>query len=188
MSDDRDLVARLESLPEEAWTRPEPPAPPDIDAPAKRAPRRRRLTLSPVVAALAAIVLVVAGALGGAAYERSGGSSAGAYSASLAPIGTADPGASAHFALAGDGSTATLTVRGLQPAGHGHVYELWLMTSTSDLVSLGTFQVGKGGATHVQVPVPLDPRRYRYLDVSVQPLHGSSAHSDESVLRGRTRV
>jgi len=75
MTDERELTARLESLPEEAWTRPEPPAPPELDVPAKQAPRKRRLTLSPVAAALAAVVLVVAGALGGAAYERSGGSS-----------------------------------------------------------------------------------------------------------------
>ena len=53
-------------------------------------------------------------------------------------------------------------------------------------MSLGSFRVGaKGGAT-VELPLPVDPSRYRFLDVSVERDDGDPSHSSRSVLRGRT--
>jgi len=79
-----------------------------------------------------------------------------------------------------------LEVSGLQPTDAGHVYELWLMDSTRDLISVATFRVNAAGAAQITAPLPAPPSHFRYLDVSLQPLDGTALHSSQSVLRGRT--
>jgi hypothetical protein len=53
-------------------------------------------------------------------------------------------------------------------------------------VSLGSFRVGPDGRATLEVPLPVDPSRYRFLDVSVEPDDGDPSHSSRSILRGRT--
>ncbi len=55
------------------------------------------------------------------------------------------------------------------------------------MVALGSFRVDAHGDAVVRVPLPVDPARYRYFDVSLQPDSGDPAHSGISVLRGATR-
>jgi anti-sigma-K factor RskA len=64
-------------------------------------------------------------------------------------------------------------------------YELWLLGTDGRMVSLGTFKVGVDGEVDVALPLSVDPRRYLYLDVSVEPDDGDSRHSGRSVLRSR---
>ena len=72
------------------------------------------------------------------------------------------------------------------PTDAGHVYELWLMDSTRDLIAVATFRVSASGHAQVSLPLPTSPSHFRYLDVSLQPLDGTALHSSRSVLRGRT--
>ena len=81
---------------------------------------------------------------------------------------------------------AQLVVERLQPTGDGEFYELWLLNSADDLVSLGSFRVPETGRTTVALPLPVDADRFRFFDVSREPLDGNPGHSSESVLRGPT--
>jgi anti-sigma-K factor RskA len=178
------LLARLEALGPDEW-RPEPPPalvmPPETYA----APRRRALTLRPLPA-LAAVLLLLALGAGGAlvATDRDQDRPPGRALA-LSPL---QPGGAAQgqVRLARAGGRATLKVSGLAPSRRGEFYELWLLSPPGDLVSLGSFRVSTGGRATLQVPLPVDPSRYRFLDVSVEPDDGDPAHSSRSILRGRT--
>lgn len=79
-----------------------------------------------------------------------------------------------------------MRVRGLKPSARGDFYELWLLGDDGELVSLGSFRAPRSGAATVRVPLPVDPARYRYLDVSREPDDGDPGHSSISILRGPT--
>jgi len=71
-----------------------------------------------------------------------------------------------------------ITVSGLPPAGTGH-YEVWLYNSVID--SRGLARLGATGGT-ATVPLPRDFRRFRWIDVSMQPA-GTTVHSGISMVR-----
>ena len=177
------LITRLERLGHDEW-HPEPP--PELVMPreVEVAPRRRRtLTLRPLPA-FAVALLLLAGGAGGAVIATSGGEDPGRTLA-LAPL-TRGGGGDGTVKLARSGGRATLVVSGLAPSRRGEFYELWLLSPPGDLVSLGSFRVGAGGRATLEVPLPVDPSRYRFLDVSVEPDDGDPSHSARSILRGRT--
>ena len=179
------LLVRLDALGPDEW-RPEPPPalvmPPETLA----APRRRALTLRPLPA-LAAVLLLLALGAGGALLATGGGDPDRGPGRALA-LSPLRPGGAAQgqVRLARAGGRATLKVSGLAPSRRGEFYELWLLSPPGDLVSLGSFRVSAGGRATLQVPLPVDPSRYRFLDVSVEPDDGDPAHSSRSILRGRT--
>ena len=176
------LLTRLEGLGADEW-RPEPPpalvTPPEM----KAAPRRRAVTLRPLPA-LAAVLLLLALGAGGALVVTARDPAPGRALtlASLERGGAAQ----GQVRLARAGGKATLAVSGLAPSRRGEFYELWLLSPPGDLVSLGSFRVPAGGSATLEVPMPVDPTRYRFLDVSVEPDDGDPSHSSQSVLRGRT--
>jgi anti-sigma-K factor RskA len=176
------LLTRLEALGPDEW-RPEPPPALVMPPGAEAAPRRRALTLRPLPA-LAAVLLLLALGAGGALLitARDPAPSRTLTLTSLRPDGAAQ----GKVRLARTGGRATLAVSGLAPSRRGEFYELWLLSPPGDLVSLGSFRVSAGGRATLQVPLPVDPSRYRFLDVSVEPDDGDPAHSSHSVLRGRT--
>jgi hypothetical protein len=198
----RATALALSRLPGEAWEPEEPPPPPALDLGAAssaaagmpnarrlRGPRslRGRLVLRPLTAVVAAAALVAVGVLVGV-LVRSSSSSTSAHivaSARLTPIGNEDSSARAVFRLASD-QTARFEVSGLAPTDSRHVYELWLMDSTSDLISIATFRVNSAGRAQLTLTLPAAPSHFRYLDVSLQPLDGTALHSKISVLRGET--
>ena len=176
------LITRLESLGPDEW-RPEPP--PELVMPreAEPAPRRRRtLTLRPLPAFAVAMLLLAVGA--GGALLAGSRDQEGGRTLSLAPLAQGAGGGKVR--VAGAGGRATLAVSGLARSRAGEFYELWLLTPPGDLVSLGSFRVGAGGRAELEVPLPVDPSRYRFLDVSVEPDDGDPSHSARSILRGRT--
>jgi hypothetical protein len=71
-----------------------------------------------------------------------------------------------------------LSVSNLTPAVKGH-YEVWLYNSIIDSAPLGRL---RAGVTHVSLPLPSNAHRYRWIDISFQPL-GFVFPSGESVLR-----
>lgn len=165
----RGTVTRLEAQPGETWS---PPAPPPLAGVVtvrrehRRSPLARRL-----VPALAALALVAAGTLAGDGppVER-------------VELGGLPPARDA----AGEaelGDRVRLTVTGLRPSRPGEFYELWLLNSPDDLVSVGAFRVGADGRATVEFPLGADPRRYQLLDVSLERDDGDPGHSSRSVLR-----
>ena len=78
--------------------------------------------------------------------------------------------------------TITVTVANL-PTQAGTFYEVWLMDpADSKLVALGV--LGTGGHGDYVVPAGLDLTLYSAVDVSLQPMNGSPAHSSTSAVRG----
>ena len=192
------LTRTLQALPEDAWTPAEPPPLDRERALAARAagtrrgaaPGRRGLTvsLSPAVWAVAALVLLAAGTgLGALLFGGDGGGAAApGTSVALGPLpdaGARPVRASVVLPRGGSGDIR-LEIRGAAPTPAGHVEELWLMDAGAKrLVSVGTFRVGPDGRADVRFHTGIDPHRYQYLDVSVEPEDGDPAHSGESVLR-----
>ena len=177
------LITRLESLGPDEWY-PEPP--PELVMPreAQPAPRRRRaLTLQPFPAFACALLLLAVGA-GGALIATASDEDPGRTLA-LAPL-TRGAGGDGEVKIARTGSRATLVVSALAPSRRGEFYELWLLSPPGELVSLGSFRVTAAGRATLDVPVPVDPSRYRFIDVSVERDDGDPSHSSRSVLRGRT--
>jgi hypothetical protein len=86
----------------------------------------------------------------------------------------------------GPGDQMTLDVSGLDQSGDREFYELWLLGEQGELVALGSFRVSPDGRSTIEVPLPVNPDRYRYFDVSIQPENGDPQHSGRSVLRGLT--
>ena len=176
------VITRLERLGAEEW-RPEPPPPLVMPREAQATPRRRRaLTLRPLPAVAVALLLLAVGA--GGALVAGSRDDEPARTLALAPLaGGAGEG---KMRLARAGGRATLVVSGLAPSRRGEFYELWLLTPPGELVSLGSFRVAAPGRATLEVPVPVDPSRYRFVDVSVESDDGDPSHSSRSVLRGRT--
>jgi anti-sigma-K factor RskA len=81
-----------------------------------------------------------------------------------------------------------LDVSGLRPTGSRGFYEVWMLRSPRDLVSLGTFKVDANGRADVELPVTVDAKRFPIVDVSVEPVDGNPAHSSISVLRSKPIV
>jgi anti-sigma-K factor RskA len=175
----RALVQTVDELGPEEWAPAEPP--PLAFAPPAAA-RRRTLVLRPAIAALAAIVLLVVGAVGGALLGG-GGTGDGGQLVALAPVGDGPPEASADARLSSD--RMRLKVSGLPPLSGGAFYEVWMLRSPKELVSVGSFQVGPDGSATVDMPVTASPSQYPVIDISREPDDGDPAHSTLSVLRSK---
>jgi Anti-sigma-K factor rskA, C-terminal len=176
------IVLRLEQLDRAAWEDPGPLPPLVLPPPRERRFRwRRPLVLRPLpAAALAALLLAVGVAAGVLLAGDDDGQVRGRVIA-LAPV---EPlGGDARGTATLSGRTATVRLSGLKPTRGGDFYELWLLNSPDDLVSLGSFAVPASGEVDVTVPVPTDPRRFAAIDVSEEPPDGDPAHSSRSVLR-----
>lgn len=192
----RPVVARLDELPGEAWAPPEPPPlrmPEDaFEKPTtkpRRAPRLRlpTLTLRPAAAAGLTALLLAVGVGGGVLIGgESSGSPGGGTDLVLSRIDDGPAGAHGDVILAGGDQSATLQIAGLEPAGPARFYEFWLLDGDGRTIALGSFPVGADGEAQVDVPLPVDPSRYRYFDISLQEDNGDPAHSGVSVLRGPT--
>lgn len=193
----RPVVGGLEDLPREAWERLEPPPlvlP--VEPPRPGLVSRLRAAVAGDGMRMGAVAFAVVAALAvgvgiGALATRGGDDATGGATAeqtiTLAALPDA-PGASGHATvLAVDGhQELEVDVSGLPPSSAGDVYELWLLNSPEDLVSLGTFRVPESGAATVRVPLSVPPDRFAAVDISVEPLGGSPTHSGKSVLRAET--
>ena len=181
----RPVVARLETLDPSAWENGVEPPPLPSPEPARPGGRpwwRRQLMLRPIAAATLAAVLLAIGVAAGLLLSDGDGDGNGRDIALTAvqPLG-GDASGSVRFSSSGD--HATIHVAGLAPSRGGSFYELWLLNSPDDLVSLGSFRVPDSGEIDVSVPVPGDAAKFSAFDVSLEPPDGNPAHSSKSVLR-----
>jgi hypothetical protein len=78
----------------------------------------------------------------------------------------------------------SLLVRRLRPSPPGTYYELWLMTSDTDLVSVASFRVGSTGTADLDLALPAEPSKYEFLDISLQRVSSGATISQDNVLRG----
>lgn len=184
-----DLERHLERLPKEAWDRPTPPPPPWPAEKARPARRRPRLVLRPVAAALASIALLAVGIGAGLllSNDDDGGAGGGGdlERVQLAPVVSAAENAGGVAELRPEaGGRATVELSGLRPSGDRDFYELWLLGDDGELVSLGSVRVPESGNATLDVELPVDPKQFRYLDVSREPDDGDPGHSTISILRG----
>jgi anti-sigma-K factor RskA len=178
------LIGRLAALDPAAWTAAEPPPLVLPAAPAPRPRRRGLLVLRPAVALAFAVALVLAGLGGGLLAGGGGEEPAGGPPRPLTAVAGAGTGvAAARGEVRMTAAGAEVHVSGLPGTSRGGYYELWLLNSGDDLVALGSFRVPASGEADVEVPMPTEPARYRYLDVSAEPADGDPAHSGRSVLR-----
>jgi anti-sigma-K factor RskA len=188
----RPVITRLESLDPSAWELPEAPPLPRIAPPASAAAPERRpawwrraLVVRPLAAATLAVVLLALGVGAGLLLGGGGGDDGadGGRVIALDPVEPLGGDASGTATISAKDGRATVKVRGLEPSAQGDFYELWLLNSPDDLVSLGSFRVPASGAVDVSVPLPANPDAFAALDVSVEPPDGNPAHSSRSVLR-----
>ncbi|HST43183.1 MAG TPA: hypothetical protein VLK58_26895 [Conexibacter sp.] len=191
-------VARLESLPEQAWDAlpggagSAAGAGVGAQAGAGRGRAaggpRRWLPAAPrswAATALAAVALLGAGIGIGVLVDGDGGGTRGGDGPAvvLAPLDSARVSAGATARMTGP-NRMLLTIEDLPPAPAGSYYEAWLLNDPDDLVPVASFSVGADGRAVVEVPLPAAADRYRYLDVSLQRVDGGTEHSSDSVLRG----
>jgi hypothetical protein len=198
-------AAEAEAAPEpeaaaEAEAAPEPgPAKTDgpATAPTAVAAGRRVRPILLGLLALAAIVIVIALVAGGGDDEPASPAASGGQEspvqpggtgstegARLTPVGSAAPEATGTARLTDDGERLELEVRGL-PELDGRDYVVWLYSSVIDSRNLGNF---RGTQIELDAELPDDWKRYRFLDVSIEPRDGKpTVHSGESVMRVPTR-
>jgi anti-sigma-K factor RskA len=179
----RPLLGELAALPAEAWPE-QPPAPAPAPSPAPR-PRRagRRWSLRPAAAFAALLAALLVGGATGAALNGGDDSPTPAPAAiTLQPLDA--PAAASGSVAMPSPEEMVLTVSDLPPSQRGQYYELWLLDDAGRTVPVASFRVGAGGEASLRVPLPADPARYRYFDVSRQHASQGTEHSADSVLRG----
>lgn len=182
------------ALPEAA-----PEAPPASDRGLPGKPRRSLAEVLGIawpriaVGAFSALLLLAVGVGVGMQLGGDGAVSGGepAQTAQLQAFGEeVPPGASGEVLVTsgggGNGDQMTLDVSGLKQSGDREFYELWLLGDKGELIALGSFRVPSDGSSTIEVPLPVNPDKYRYFDISIQPENGDPQHSGRSVLRGLT--
>jgi anti-sigma-K factor RskA len=187
----RGVVSSLATLPEQAWT---PPEPPPLSAPGETARRARAPRARPrawrwtparlaATAGLAALLLGAGIWIGTLVDEDPGGAGPlGGSSIALTPLRDGEAARGELTVAEDDSDRASLSVSGLAP-NRDDFYEVWLLGDPG-LVSLGSFRVGADGSATVGLRLPVDPSQYGSFDISLEPNDGDPSHSSDSVLRG----
>jgi hypothetical protein len=73
----------------------------------------------------------------------------------------------------------------LPPNQQRQAYEVWLYNSPTDAKSLGAQVTNAQGTYQGAGPLPTDYARYKFIDVSREPIDQNRSHSKQSILRGR---
>ena len=154
---------------------------PDIVRLTDRPNRSRPRWLSPLVAAVAAAILAVAGTVTVIRLTARPPAPAVTAQAALAPLTPAARTAHGDARVLSD-DELQLDIRNL-PLTTGY-YEVWLIDpeDLTKMVSIGNLP----DQPDVVLPIPqgTDLNQYRLVDVSVEAHDGNSAHSGKSLLRG----
>lgn len=185
------ITKLLAEVPAEAW---DPIPTPEKTAALARPSRRRRasVTLSRPLAAMAVALSLGLGFAGGAILE-SGRHPAPTNSTTvtsqtppvvLRPLAS-NPTRSLAVAYMPQPGQIVLRIAHLPPSPPGTYYELWLMSSLRDLTPVTAFRITASGRAELNLRLPDNPDKYLYLDISVQRIGAGTAHSSDSILRGR---
>ena len=103
----------------------------------------------------------------------------------------------------GENLQVKLEVRGMPELKKNQYYEMWYYADDDDRnnaedddrsdaedggrISCGTFQVGPGGRTTVDLTAPASSRHYREIEITREPDDGDPGSSGEEVLEGKLR-
>lgn len=203
VNDLKDIVTRLDALPEEAW---EPVAPPPLALPKRESEAPTRSTsgapnkpsgirrwlsdafaVKPAVAFAAVALFFVAGVGVGSLTGADDDVSPIAQTvqqATLAPVADSDAAASGVADVKKDGQVIRLNLNGLTPTPKDKFYEAWLMDPKNGLVAIGSFRVAEDGKATIDLPVAVGTDQFPIVDISLQEVNGKPDHSGVSVLRG----
>jgi Anti-sigma-K factor rskA len=143
--------------------------------------RRRGLAAAGalVAVALVAILLWPIGLLTGDDDDGGGSDQAAVPAATGTPAGAA--------VVLGQGKQRAVQVQatGLVPSTKQFAYQFWLYDSKGNARSLGAQVTDKNGTLQAVGSLPDGFEKYRYFDLSQEPIGGPKGHSGQSVLRGR---
>ena len=154
---------------------------------ARSAVLRRRLVAAGGVLAVILVVVLLwpLGVLtggddeGGSDTEQASNSSnTQASNASGTPAGVA------VVAQQDDKRQVVVQAANLEPTKEGQAYEVWLYNSPQDAKSMGAQVTNDKGQYQGAGPLPSDYEKYKYVDISLEPIDNNREHSGESVLRG----
>jgi hypothetical protein len=185
------------------------PDKPEAKKPATKPARRiefSRTLVGGVIVALAAVVLVLilTGVIGGS-DDGGGGKKTTSTSAGNPGSDTTAANAQAKVlgelelkptALAGkdsvgvvqivqNGQKTQVAIRAkLPPLKADHAYQVWLYNSKTDVVSLGARRADAQGNFTGVADLPKDFGRFKFLDISDEPIKNDEVHSGKSMLRG----
>ena len=156
-------------------------------APAAAAGGRRRLLVAGGVLALILLGLLVwpIGLLTGDDDDEGGSEPAADTGGQGGQSGQEGPAGIAVVAQQDGRRQVVVQAAGLQPTQRGQAYEVWLYNSPEDARSIGAQVTDQRGAYQGAGALPGDYQRYRFVDVSLEPVDRNRAHSGQSVLRGR---
>ena len=180
---------RARPAPEEDRER---PARRDLSDEARAALTRRRLLAggAGLAVLLIALLLWPVGLLTGGNDDEGGGGGEQAGSQQQAggqqqPAGNRGPGGIAVIAERGGKRQVIVQAAGLPPNKRREAYEVWLYNTPQDARSLGAQVTDQRGTYQGAGPLPDDFAKYRFIDVSREPIDQNRAHAGQSVLRGR---
>jgi hypothetical protein len=143
--------------------------------------RRRPRWLVPVLSAVAAAVLAVAGTVTVIQLADRPAAPDVTARATLSRLPLAPPAATGNARVL-SGDEMTVSVRNL-PLTTGY-YEVWLIDpeNLTKMIAVGNL----AGSAAVVLPLPpgADLNRYRLVDISAEAYDGNAAHSGKSLLRG----
>jgi hypothetical protein len=183
----RGREAREQPAPGAAAKQREPSRPLAPDA--RRAVLRRRLVAAGGVLAvvLVAVLLWPVGVLTGGGDEDGGSAERAASGNQQASNASGTPAGVAVVAQQDDKRQVVVQAANLEPAteGEGQAYEVWLYNSPQDAKSMGAQITNDKGQYQGTAPLPGDYARYKFVDISLEPIDNNGSHSGKSVLRGR---
>ncbi|GAC1318121.1 MAG: hypothetical protein NVSMB25_07060 [Thermoleophilaceae bacterium] len=154
--------------------------------------RRRRLVSA--LGGIVALAAIVAGvlALTGSFDSKSKKPAAGRTpparivgTIALNPVGAANAGLQGVAVIAERGGQRQIVVQAkLKTTPQNYAYEVWLYNSPTDVYPLGAQQTNQQGIFSGAGPLPANFARFKSVDVSLEKIARSTAHSGPSVLRG----
>jgi len=147
---------------------------------ASRRPGRRWAV--PVLAAVAAAILAIAGTVTVTRLTDRPAPPVVTAKAALSPLPSAPPSARGDARVLAD-DKLKLDVSNL-PLTTGY-YEIWLINpdDTTKMVAIGNLP-GRAGDVTLPIPPGTDLNSYRLVDISAEAHDGDAAHSGDSLLRG----
>ena len=166
--------------------------------------KRRRLIAGAVaLAALVLGVLILTGVLFGGDDDDGGGDSQADRGSEtttnanqqqtqligqlqLDPIDKGEKDTIGVAAIAKTGNKTQLAVQAKLPprTGEKEAYEVWLYNSKGDAVSIGAQRTDEQGNYQGAGDIPVDYKKYKFIDISAEKVDRNPEHSGQSVVRG----
>jgi hypothetical protein len=151
---------------------------------AQDAVRRRRLLAAGGALAVVILVAVLLWPIGVLTGDDNKGDSKS--SSSSTPAAQQNGRTAGIAVIAQRGSQRQVIVQAtLPPNKQREAYEVWLYNSQKDAKSLGAQVTNPQGQYQGAGPLPTDYAKFKYIDVSREPIDQNRGHSGVSILRGR---